>query len=229
MRRVGDREVEVRVDLGESARLVLQRVAGERVECLLDLREIAGRRALGRVRGRDRLEAMAQLEHVVARLGVLQQQIGERAGHDGRRDVRDDEAAAPDRADEAVRLEPHERLAQRRARHVQLRGELALGRQLLAGQQLARRDERLDLIGHHVGQAHAGIGLDRLKRHARAFWTVRWRGRRLARPARTRFGRRAPGRAAAARNYTRRAADGLPGQCRRGFRRDRRVADRRFP
>ncbi|EEP88123.1 hypothetical protein BMAGB8_A1622 [Burkholderia mallei GB8 horse 4] len=49
------------------------------------------------------------------------------------------------------------------------------------------------------------------------------------RPTRADARRGVPGRAAAARNYTRRAADGLPGQCRRGFRRDRRVADRRFP
>jgi hypothetical protein len=80
-------------------------------------------------------------------------------------------AAPSRRAYESVRFQPDQRLAQRRARHVQLLGQIALGGQALAGQKRAVRDQFANLTGHDIGEAHASVRvrMDGLKTHR---WTL---------------------------------------------------------
>jgi hypothetical protein len=76
------------------------------------------------------------------------------------RDLPDERAAAGARLDDTEQLERAEGLAHRRAGDLELLGEGALGRELIAGPEFALLEERLDLLDDALVEPAAPDGLD---------------------------------------------------------------------
>src|SRR6201999_4443044 len=74
--------------------------------------------------------------------------------------LRDEDARPDAHLDLALDLERDQRLSHRRPRDAQLLRQLALGRQTLAGGELARGDELRELPGDLAIEAVAADGLD---------------------------------------------------------------------
>ena len=112
----------------------------------------------------------------------------------------DEGAAAGPRLDDSEELERAERLAHRRSGDLELLRERALGRELIAGPQLALFKERLDLLDDALVEPAAPDGLDYGQFGPPQKRLVRWsdQTRERLRPAQrfvntTAFGRRRPG------------------------------------
>jgi len=78
-----------------------------------------------------------------------------------RRDLPHERAAAGARLDDAEELEGAQRLAHGCARDLELVGERALRRELIAGLELAALEERLDLLDDPLVEPAAPDRLDR--------------------------------------------------------------------
>jgi hypothetical protein len=103
--------------------------------------------------GGHAFESVAQLEHVVDRRRMPLQQVHQRVGDGRPGHVGDAEAAAAPRLNQAAAFQHQQAFAQRRARHAQAHGQLALRRQRVARLQLAADDQALDLFRDAVRQA----------------------------------------------------------------------------
>jgi hypothetical protein len=77
-----------------------------------------------------------------------------------RGDLADERAAAGARLDDAEELERAQRLADRGPRHLELLRQAPLGRQLIAGPELALFEELLDLLDDPLVELAAADGLD---------------------------------------------------------------------
>lgn len=75
-------------------------------------------------------------------------------------DLTYESAAARPRLDDAEELERAQRLADGRTRDLELLGQGPLGRQLIAGPELAFLEERLDLLDDALVEPAAPDGLD---------------------------------------------------------------------
>jgi hypothetical protein len=69
-------------------------------------------------------------------------------------------AAAGSRLDDAQKLEGPQRFANRRARHLELLGELPLGRELIAWAKVALLEKALDLLDNPLVKAASADRLD---------------------------------------------------------------------
>jgi hypothetical protein len=119
------------------------------------------------------------------------QVVGGHLAHEG--------AAAGARLDDPEELERAQRLADGRPRYLELLREGALGRQLIAGPELALFKERFDLLDDALVEPAAPDGLD-YGQFGPPEWLVRWsdQTRKRLRPAQglvntTAFGSRRPG------------------------------------
>ena len=115
--------------------------------------EVGGVGAFGRQRGAARLQHVAEFEQVGLHQWLALQQLRPRVGAAGVGLVADEGAGAVAAHDQTALGELAERLAQRRARHAEPHGPVALGRQPLAGAVLAPQDRALQLERELVGQA----------------------------------------------------------------------------
>jgi hypothetical protein len=83
--------------------------------------------------------------------------------------------AAGTRLDDAEKLERPQRFANRCARNLELLGELPLGRQLIAGAEIALFEETLDLLDDALVEAAATDRLDDCQAAPPRSWPlVRW-------------------------------------------------------
>ncbi len=145
LRRLGEGEVQVQVRLDKSLGVV-QRVI-HRVHRLVHRREVLLRGVLGGAGGDLRFQNLAHLHQVAPgfRPADFDHQT-ERVAHGARRPV-DDERPAPGLdLDEPLFTQRLDRLANGRATHAELLGQLTLGRQLIAHLRLPRQNSPLDLF-----------------------------------------------------------------------------------
>jgi len=84
----------------------------------------------------------------------------ERAGEIVGRRLPYERAAAGSCFDDAEKLERPQRFANRRARHLELLGELTLGRELIAGAKVALLQKTLDLLDNPLVKAAPADRLD---------------------------------------------------------------------
>jgi len=154
---LSDELVEAGVFIG--VRLPARDLALLRSENLPELGELCLGDALG-VKGRDRgLDQPAELDDVRERVAA-RDEAGERTGQIVRGSLPNEGAAAGARLDDAEELERPQRFANRRARHLELLGELPLGRELIARAQVALLEEALDLLDDALVEAAAADRLD---------------------------------------------------------------------
>ena len=140
------------------------------------LRDVLGRGAAGGQGGDGGLEQATGLEELAHRLAMGQDDQGQRLDQGLHRDIADEGPLPRADLDEPPALQRPERFPHRRAADHELLGEIALGRELIAGLQLAFRDQLLDLADDLLVDPGA---LDRLDVHA----TRRWPRRPPPRPA----------------------------------------------
>jgi hypothetical protein len=99
-------------------------------------------------------------------------------------DLTDERAAAGVRLDDTEELECAQRLANGGARDLELLGERALGRELVARPELALLQEGLDLLDDALVEPATSDGLDDGQSRTSPRWLVRWsdqNGKRLRR------------------------------------------------
>ena len=108
-------------------------------------RELLGRGALGREAGRADFEDAPRLVHLLAREAVQRGQKAERLGAERRRAVGNVGARAVPRLHDAHRRQRAQAGAHRRPADADLRRQVALGRQAIAGPQRAALDQCADV------------------------------------------------------------------------------------
>jgi len=143
--------VGVRLPGGDLALLRAQQVAQ-----LGELRRVEPRR---RERGDRRLDDAAEFDDVLQGVTARDERLKRTCEIVGR-DLADERAAAGAGLDDAKELEGAQRLADRRARDLELIGKRALRRQLVAGVELALLQERLDLLDDALVEPAAPDWLD---------------------------------------------------------------------
>ena len=112
-----------------------------------------------RERRDGRLDDSPELDDVRQRVASSDERL-QRSREVVRADLPHEGAAAGARLDDAEELERAQRLADRGARDLELIGERALGRELVAGVQLAPLEERLDLLDDPLIEPAAPDRLD---------------------------------------------------------------------
>ena len=151
-------------DLVEADVLFHVRLAGRdlpllRREDLAQLRELRvgdPRRRERRERGLDEPAELDDVRDAVAARDEAVERTDEIVG----RDLTDERAAAGPRLDDPEELERAQRLADGRPGDLELLRERALGRELIAGPELALFKERLDLLDDALVEPAAPDGLD---------------------------------------------------------------------
>jgi hypothetical protein len=149
--------VEARVFLG--VRLTRGDLAFLRREDLSELGELRLRDALGR-EGRDRgLDETPELDDVRERMAA-RDEAGKRTRQIVRRCLTNEGATAGSRFDDPEELQRAQRLSDRRARDLELFGELSLRRELVTGAKIALLEETLDLLDDALVEAATTDRLD---------------------------------------------------------------------
>ena len=156
-RRLADDLVEARVLIGVGlARRDLSLLGRED---LCELGQLCLGDALG-CEGRDRgLDQTPELDDVGERV-TARDEAGERTRQIVRRRLPYEGAAAGSGLDDPEELERPKRFANRSAGHLELFGELSLGRELVPGAKIAPLEETLDLLNDALIEAAAADRLD---------------------------------------------------------------------
>jgi hypothetical protein len=139
---------------------------------LAKLRELRVTDAGGRECGERRLDEPAELDDVWDAVPPRDKAV-ERPHEIVGRDLTDERAAAGPRLDDAQELERAQRLADGCPRDLELLCQRALGRELIAGPELALFKERLDLLDDALVEPAAPDGLD-YGQFGPPGWLVRW-------------------------------------------------------
>lgn len=185
--------MEARVFVG--VRLARGDLAFLRGEDLSELAQLRLRDALGR-EGRDRgLDQTSELDDVSKRMAA-RDEAGKGTRQIVRRRLANEGATAGSRLDDPEELQRAQRLADRRARDLELFGELSFGRELVTGAEVALLEETLDLLDDALIEAAATDRLDDgqgsppkkasgqvVRPDVRRQRTAAWRGRQLPRRA----------------------------------------------